>query len=130
MEIIKMDHGDISKLAADFKVSTRTVNKALSGKTKSGLARTLRAAALKRSGQILRSVTNHETEFETAANKMIFTFGDRVKIIGDMTSGDIGVYVDGERRSTYHNLTMKEIVNIQAEAQRIADELELGGPKE
>lgn len=46
MNVIRVAHGSVSKLAVKFKCSKGTVSDSLSGKSQSGLARTIRAAAL------------------------------------------------------------------------------------
>lgn len=129
MEIIKLEHGEISRLAKVFKVSLPTVRKALRGETGSGLAKVLRAAALERGGVALQSKSSRatatpETEFRTSEKQMIQTFGERVRIVIDLKTGEANLYADGELQSTYHNLTMKELDGVQIEAQRIADKLD------
>lgn len=120
MEIIKLNRGGIGKLAAKFKVSTRTVHDALKGKTQSGLARVLRRAAIEEGGTLYKSC---ESISEISTNSMIQTFGERVRIVVDLETGDANLYADGELRRSYNNLTMKELSDVQIEAQRIADNL-------
>lgn len=50
-EIIVMPHGGVSRLAAKFRVTRKTVYEALSGKSNSALARMLRKAALEGEGE-------------------------------------------------------------------------------
>ena len=104
------------KLAKIFNVSLPTVRMALRGQTKTVLAHQIREAAKKNGAELYerQSRPNCETTFNTADKKITQTFGDRVKLIGDMETGDVTVYVDGKATEVYHNVTVQELAKIQA----------------
>ena len=113
-----------------FKTTKETLWAALNYKTDSNFARMLRAAAFERGGVLYpdpkRSkgyVPECETIFNTSEKSMVQNFGVRVKLVGNLLSGELSLFVDGEQKATFDNPHLDELSNIQATAQNLADEL-------
>lgn len=113
-----------------FKTTKETLWAALNYKTDSNFARMLRAAAFERGGVLYpdpkRSkgyVPECETIFNTSEKTMVQNFGVRVKLVGNLLSGELSLFVDGEQKATFDNPHLDELSNIQATAQNLADEL-------
>ena len=54
---------------------------------------------------------------------MIQTFGNQVRLLGNMDNGEISLYVGSDLKTVYQNPGFVELGNIQATAQNLADEL-------
>lgn len=113
-----------------FKTTKETLWAALNYKTDSNFARMLRAAAFERGGVLYpdpkRSkgyIPECETIFNTSEKIMVQNFGVRVKLVGNLLSGELSLFVDGEQKATFDNPHLDELSNIQATAQNLADEL-------
>lgn len=113
-----------------FKTTKETLWAALNYKTDSDFARMLRAAAFERGGVLYpdpkRSkgyIPECETIFNTSEKTMVQNFGVRVKLVGNLLSGELSLFVDGEQKATFDNPHLDELSNIQATAQNLADEL-------
>lgn len=113
-----------------FKTTKETLWAALNYKTDSNFARMLRAAAFERGGVLYpdpkRSkgyIPECETIFNTSEKTMVQNFGVRVKLVGNLLSGELSLFVDGEQKATFDNPHLDELSNIQATAQNLADEL-------
>lgn len=142
---------DKKRLERDFKVTKATVWAALNYTTQSSLANMLRRVALERGGveypavaakantkpaagpitSVAKSAQQHdaefnidcETTFDTAANKMIQVFSPRVRLTVDLATGEVGVYIDNELKTTADNPTIPELMHIQMDVQKIANQL-------
>lgn len=113
-----------------FKTTKETLWAALNYKTDSNFARMLRAAAFERGGVLYpdpkRSkgyIPDCETVFNTSEKTMVQSFGIRVKLIGNLSSGELSLFVDGEQKATFDNPHLDELSNIQVTAQNLANEL-------
>ncbi len=68
--------------------------------------------------EIMQS-TEWTTEFGTAEKTMTQICGNGVKIVTDFNRSITGVYVAGDLKSTYHNLSIREYVNLQHHVEKI-----------
>ena len=64
-----------------------------------------------------------ETVFNTSEDTMIQSFGVRVKLVGNLSSGELSLFVDGEQKAMFDNPKFDELSDIQAAAQDLANEL-------
>ena len=105
-----------------FKCSRMAVWRALNFERDTDQARRIRILALKRGGKLTEGyVANCETTYETAENTMTQLFGNRVKIIADRRSGEVTVWVDGERYGeSYKSLSIADYMQIQNEIEQMA----------
>lgn len=113
-----------------FKTTKETLWAALNYKTDSNFARMLRAAAFERGGVLYPDpkkskgyIPDCETVFNTSEKTMVQSFGIRVKLVGNLSSGELSLFVDGEQKATFDNPHLDELSNIQATAQNLANEL-------
>lgn len=113
-----------------FKTTKETLWAALNYKTDSNFARMLRAAAFERGGVLYPDpkraagyVPQCETTFNTSEKTMVQNFGVRVKLVGNLSSGELSLFVDGEQKATFDNPHLDELSNIQVTAQNLANEL-------
>lgn len=113
-----------------FKTTKETLWAALNFKTDSNFARLLRAAAYERGGVLYPDpkrarnyVPQCDTIFNTAEKIMIQTFGNQVRLLGNMDNGEISLYVGSDLKTVYQNPGFVELGNIQATAQNLANEL-------
>lgn len=113
-----------------FKTTKESLWAALNFKTDSNFARMLRAAAYERGGVLYpdpkRSkgyIPECETIFNTSEKTMVQNFGVRVKLVGNLSSGELSLFVDGEQKATFDNPHMNELSGIQVTAQNLANEL-------
>lgn len=113
-----------------FRTTKETLWAALNFRTDSNFARMLRAAAYERGGVLYPdpkrspgSVPQCETVFNTSEKTMVQSFGNRVKLVANLSGGELSLFVDGEQKATFDNPKLDELSNIQAMAQNIADEL-------
>lgn len=56
---------------------------------------------------------------------MVQSFGVRVKLVGNLSSGELSLFVDGEQKAMFDNPKLDELPGIQAAAQNLANELSL-----
>lgn len=118
------------EMIESFKTTKETLWSALNFKTNSSFARLLRAAAYERGG-VLYPASKREsvftpqcdTIFNTTEKTMIQNFGTRVKLVGDLTNGELSLFVDGEKKNTFGNPKLDELWAIQETAQSLANEL-------
>ena len=120
---------DKKEIIKSFKTTKETLWAALNFKTDSNFARMLRAAAYER-GAVLYDPTRAasyspqcETVFNTSEDTMIQSFGVRVKLVGNLSSGELSLFVDGEQKAMFDNPKFDELSDIQAAAQDLANEL-------
>lgn len=113
-----------------FKTTKETLWAALSFKTKSSFARLLQAAAYERGGVLYPDpkkpagyVPQCETVFNTSEKTMVQSFGIRVKLIGNLLTGEVSLFVDGEQITTFDNPRLDKLSDIQATAENLAKEL-------
>lgn len=107
-----------------FKCSRQQVWRALNFERNSDKARRIRQLALQRGGKLTEGyIPGCETMHDTAERTMTQTFGRRVKIVADFSGGDVTVWVDGEKRDTYSNLSIPEFMQLQNEVEQMAQAL-------
>lgn len=113
-----------------FKTTKETLWAALNFKTKSSFARLLQAAAYERGGVLYPNpqrpagyVPQCETVFNTSEKTMVQSFGTRVKLIGNLSTGEVSLFVDGEQVTTFDNPRLDKLSDIQATAENLANEL-------
>ena len=114
------------EVAAMFKVSYPTVWAALSYKTDSGIAKTLRAAALERGGEIVgeeKPSVQFRTWFDTARGLMIQEFSERVRLVGELVSGVVRIEKDEVVQLVFENPRVSELGWIQEQAQKMVNDL-------
>ena len=113
---ILVDVDTVAFLRKAFNVSRATVWRALTFETNTDLAKRIRKLALERGGRLtdgrpaICDTTHNQTE-----KTMTQTFGNRARIVADLKTGDVTVWIDGEQESTYHNLTIHEFINLLKE---------------
>jgi hypothetical protein len=115
-----------------FKTTKETLWAALNYKTDSNFARMLRAAAYERGGVLYPDpkkskgyIPECDTVFNTSEKTMVQSFGVRVKLVGNLSSGELSLFVDGEQKAMFDNPKLDELPGIQAAAQNLANELSL-----
>ncbi len=127
--LIKLGHGEVNKLAKDFKVSLPTVRKALQGKSGTSVAMMLRKAALERGGILYQNPVQNacgcEIAIQESESKIIQNFSGVVSLVIDLASGDIEFINSGKVESLYHNLTTEEFARLQLKAQNLATQKRL-----
>lgn len=108
-----------------FKCSRMAVWRALNFERDTDQARRIRMLALQRGGKLTEGyIPNCETTYETAESTMTQRFGKRVKIIADRKSGEVTVWVDGEKYGeSYHGLSIPEYMQLQNEIEQMAKAL-------
>ena len=113
-----------------FKTTKESLWAALNFKTDSNFARMLRAAAYERGGVLYpdpkrtsRYIPECEAVFNTSEKTMVQSFGVRVKLVGNLSSGELSLFVDGEQKAMFDNPKLDELSNIQVTAQNLANEL-------
>ena len=125
---IVIDSEGKQRLQKRFKVSRMTVWRALTFKNNSDLARKIRLTATSQmGGQEVGNVKDAQegmtTEYDTARDLMIQKFGNRVMIIANIKTGDTRLTVDGEDNRVTTCTGIADIMALQMEAQKIANEL-------
>lgn len=120
------------EMIKSFKTTKETLWSALNFRTDSNFARMLRAAAYQRGGVLYPDpkrakgyIPHCETTFNTAEGIMVQTFGDQVMLLGNLSNGEISLYVNGDLKATYEVPGFVELGKIQATAQNLANELSL-----
>lgn len=125
---IVIDSDGRQKLQKIFGVSRVTVWKALNYESNTDLARKIRFTATSQmGGQEVGNVKDAQegmtTEYDTARDLMIQKFGSRVMIIANIKTGDTRLTVDGEDNKVTTCTGIADIMALQMEAQKIANEL-------
>lgn len=125
---IVIDSDGRQKLQKIFGVSRVTVWKALNYESNTDLARKIRFTATSQmGGQEVGNVKDAQegmtTEYDTARDLMIQKFGSRVMIIANIKTGDARLTVDGEDNRVTTCTGIADIMALQMEAQKIANEL-------
>lgn len=104
-----------------FKCSRQAVWQALNFKRDSDQARRIRQLALKRGGKLTDGyMPKCETTHEEVEKAMTQTFGPRVKLVVDKETGDVSVYVDGQLKDSYKNITVPDLMQLQYEVEQMA----------
>ena len=104
-----------------FKCSRQAVWQALNFKRDSDQARRIRQLALKRGGKLTDGyMPKCETTHEEVEKTMTQTFGPRVKLVADKETGDVSVYVDGQLKDSYKNMTVLDLMQLQCEVEQMA----------
>jgi len=116
------------EMAKTFGYSRQTVWAALKFRTKSPVSNMLRKAALERGGILIgagkdKVTPNPETYYPTAEHLMVQEFNSRVKLVADLSTGEVKTYVDGEVIEIYPNPKISELLAIQENVQHIANQL-------
>ena len=107
-----------------FNVSRATVWRALTFETDTDLAKRMRKLALERGGRLTDGrPAICDTTHNQAEKTMTQTFGNRARIVADLKTGDVTVWIDGEQESIYHNLTIPEFMKLQKEVEARAKSL-------
>lgn len=125
---IVIDSDGRQKLQKIFGVSRVTVWKALNYESNNELAKKIRYTAISQMGaQEVGGMNcvqeNMTTEFDTARDEMIQKFGSRVMIIANIRTGDARLTVDGKDNKVTTCISIADIMTLQMEAQKIANEL-------
>ena len=104
-----------------FGCSRQAVWQALNFKRDSDQARKIRQLALKRGGKLTDGyVPECETTHEEVEKTMTQTFGPRVKLVVDKETGDVSVYVDGQLKESYKDITVPDLMQLQYEVELMA----------
>lgn len=107
-----------------FGCTQQFVWQALTFRRDSETARRIRVLALKRGGKLVDGyVPKCETTHEEVEKTMTQTFGPRVKLVVDKETGDVSVYVDGQLKDSYKNITVPDLMQLQGEVQLMATAL-------
>ena len=98
-----------------FGCTQQFVWQALTFRRDSETARRIRVLALKRGGKLVDGyVPKCETTHEEVEKTMTQTFGPRVKLVVDKETGDVSVYVDGQLKDSYKNITVPDLMQLHA----------------
>lgn len=123
---------DKKEIIKTFKTTKETLWAALNFKTDSNFARMLRAAAYERGGVLYPDpkrtkgyILECETIFNTCEKTMVQSFGVRVKLVANLSNGEVSLFVDGESKAIFDNPKLDELSDIQITAQNLANELSL-----
>lgn len=104
-----------------FGCTKQAVWQALNFKRDSDQARKIRQLALKRGGKLINGyVPECDTTHEEADRTMSQTFGPRVKLVVDKETGDVSVYVDGQLKESYKDMTVPGLMQLQYETELMA----------
>lgn len=104
-----------------FGCSRQAVWQALNFKRDSDQARKIRQLALKRGGKLTDGyMPKCETTHEEVEKTMTQTFGPRVKLVVDKETGDVSVYVDGQLKESYKDITVPDLMQLQYEVELMA----------
>ena len=104
-----------------FGCSRQAVWQALNFKRDSDQARRIRQLALKRGGKLTDGyVPDCKTTHEEVEKTMTQTFGPRVKLVVDKETGDVSVYVDGQLKESYKDITVPDLMQLQYEVEQMA----------
>ena len=104
-----------------FGCTQQFVWQALTFRRDSETARRIRVLALKRGGKLTDGyMPKCETTHEEVEKTMTQTFGPRVKLVVDKETGDVSVYVDGQLKDSYKNITVPDLMQLQGEVQLMA----------
>lgn len=104
-----------------FGCSRQAVWQALNFRRDSDQARKIRQLALKRGGKLTDGyMPECETTHEEVEKTMTQTFGPRVKLVVDKETGDVSVYVDGQLKDSYKNITVPDLMQLQYEVEQMA----------
>ena len=107
-----------------FGCTQQFVWQALTFRRDSETARRIRVLALKHGGKLVDGyVPKCETTHEEVEKTMTQTFGPRVKLVVDKETGDVSVYVDGQLKDSYKNITVPDLMQLQGEVQLMATAL-------
>ncbi len=108
-----------------FKCSRMAVWRALNFERDTDQARRIRTLALQRGGKLTEGyIPDCETSYETADKTMTQRFGKRVKIIADRKTGEVTVWVDGEKYGeSYRDLSIPDYMQLQNEIEQMAKAL-------
>lgn len=122
---IVIDSNSRIKLQKIFCVSRMTVWRALNYESNNELAKKIRYTAISQMGaqEVGGMQENMTTEFDTARDEMIQKFGSRVMIIANIRTGDARLTVDGKDNKVTTCISIADIMTLQMEAQKIANEL-------
>lgn len=112
-------------LMKTFGCSRMAVWRALNFERDTEQARKIRTLALKRGGKLTEGyIPDCETTHETSVNVMTQRFGTRVKIMADRNSGEVTVWIDGEKYGeSYRNMSVPEYMQLQNEVEQMAKAL-------
>ena len=104
-----------------FGCSRQAVWQALNFKRDSDQARKIRQLALKRGGKLTDGyMPKCETTHEEVEKTMTQTFGPRVKLVVDKETGNVSVYVDGQLKDSYKNISVPDLMQLQYEVEQMA----------
>lgn len=104
-----------------FGCSRQAVWQALNFRRDSDQARKIRQLALKRGGKLTDGyMPKCETTHEEVEKTMTQTFGSRVKLVVDKETGDVSVYVDGQLKESYKDITVPDLMQLQYEVELMA----------
>ncbi len=104
-----------------FGVTQQTVWRALKFKKDTDQARRIRALALQKGGKLVgMKMPEWETIHEEAEHTMTLTYGERVRLVCNKETGCVSVYIDGRLEGTRKEMTVRELMQLQEEAERTA----------
>lgn len=126
-KIIKLETKEKKELCRMFGVSMVTLWSALTYRTHSGMARTLRAAAIEHGGrEIIQreddGLSDFETKFDTSAGLMIQSFGNKAQIKVDIPTNTVSVIINDVEKMKETGVTATRLMQIQSQvSQSIRD---------
>ncbi|MDN4753864.1 hypothetical protein QYZ87_04870 [Porphyromonadaceae bacterium W3.11] len=97
-------------LMRSFAVSEQMISYALNYKRHSDLAQKIRSLALQRGGKL---VTEEMVTIYESNGDMIQTWGNRARLVANMKSGDVMVYIDGQLDRQFKNMSIAELMKEQ-----------------
>ena len=104
-----------------FGCSRQAVWQALNFKRDSDQARRIRQLALKRGGKLTDSyVPKCETTHEEVEKTITQTFGPRVKLVVYRETDSVSLFVDGQLKESYEDMTMFDLMQLQYETEQMA----------
>ena len=122
-EIILRSKNDREFLMKTFQVSWVTIWSALTFKTDSSLARSIRKLALEHGGILIPGECKIITFFDEESNEMVQEIGHRVKITVQRDTNKAKLLVDSDPKTIIENIKIDELMQLQETAQELASQL-------
>lgn len=94
-----------------FGVSDKTISLALNYRRDTDLSQKIRTLAIRKGGKIYDA--EEMATIHDSGTKMIQTWGDRIRLEADKSTGDVVWYVDGKKRGERSDVSIADLLVIQ-----------------
>lgn len=96
-----------------FGVSDKTVSLALNYRSDGALYQKIRALALQKGGVVTGQGGYQMETIHDSHGKMIQTWGGRVVLEADKTTGTVRVIIDGEEKEVHEHVSVSQLMKMQ-----------------